>query len=413
MKRDNYPVAVYCLNPEYDLQRDYRLRFLRKQGIKVNYIYDEFGRALGSIHRIMRFISRTCFAIVSRIDNHSSTLSLINSIFRHRIQKIGKKIYRRSRNKFYDVSWARFIIEQTGAKVICFDHVKPKRFVVKILLKAANEKSVPTIALPHGVFIYTNNFVKTGSTEEDRYDKFNRFDFIITQNKLRKEVLVRAGVQRKKIIVMGSARYCNEWMTQNKMILPRTMNSNTESPGILKAVFMTTRFAYKIDVERMLKTLDLLSELKGIEIVVKPHTRSGKEAKVYESIPLSNVYKFSSVELCEWADVMLVIGSSILIETLVQRKPVLYLKYLHENTTEYEELGACWTIHDEAELKDALLSLQVNKAKVPYTEENINRFLSEIIYGGRGERDVLQDYEDFIVKHAGNINRVDTLATKY
>ena len=110
---------------------------------------------------------------------------------------------------------------------------------------------------------------------------------------------------------------------------------------------------------------------------------------------------------------MLVIGSSILIETLVQRKPVLYLKYLHENTTEYEELGACWTIHDEAELKDALLSLQVNKTKVPYTEENINRFLSEIIYGGRSERDVLGDYEDFIVNHAGNKNRVDSLATKY
>jgi hypothetical protein len=108
------------------------------------------------------------------------------------------------------------------------------------------------------------------------------------------------------------------------------------------------------------------------------------------------------VELCEWADVMLVIGSSILIETLVQRKPVLYLKYLHQNITEYEEMGACWTINDEAELKDALLSLQSNKTEVPYTEENVNRFLSEIIYGGRGERDVLGDYENFIVNQARN-----------
>ena len=120
---------------------------------------------------------------------------------------------------------------------------------------------------------------------------------------------------------------------------------------------MTTRFAYRIDVERMLKTFDLLSKVDGLEVVVKPHTRSGKEAKVYETIPLSNVYEFSSVELCEWADIMIVIGSSILIETLVQRKPVLYLKYLHENTTQYEEFGACWTIRDEAQLKEALLSL--------------------------------------------------------
>jgi hypothetical protein len=94
---------------------------------------------------------------------------------------------------------------------------------------------------------------------------------------------------------------------------------------------------------------------------------------------------------------MLVIGSSILIETLVQHKPVLYLKYLHENTTEYEELGACWTINNEAELKEALLSLQSDKTNVPYTGENVKRFLSEIIYGGRNERDVLGDYENFIL----------------
>ena len=215
-------------------------------------------------------------------------------------------------------------------------------------------------------------------------------------------VLVRAGVQRKKIIVMGSARYCNEWMTQNKKILPRTMESNAESPDRLKAVFMTTRFAYKIDVDRMLKTFDILSRLEGIDMVVKPHTRTGREAKVYENMPLANVAEFSSVELSEWADVVLAIGSSIIIEPLKQGKPVLYLKYLHENTTQYEELGACWTIYDEAELTDALLSLRDNKKMVTYPEENVNRFLSEIIYGGPNERDVLRDYEDFIVNQAIN-----------
>jgi hypothetical protein len=191
-------------------------------------------------------------------------------------------------------------------------------------------------------------------------------------------------------------------MTQNKKIMPKNMNSNPETPGRLKAVFMTTRFAYRIDVERMLKTFELLSELEGIKMVVKPHTRTGKEAKVYQNIPLTDVAEFSSVELCEWADVVLVIGSSILIEPLKQGKPVLYLKYLHENTTQYEEFDACWTIHDEAELKGALLSLRENKTKVPYTDENIDRFLSEIINGGKDERDVLGDYEGFIVNSTVN-----------
>jgi hypothetical protein len=116
-------------------------------------------------------------------------------------------------------------------------------------------------------------------------------------------------------------------------------------------------------------------------------------------MPLANVAEFSSVELCEWADVVMVIGSSILIEPLKQGKPVLYLKYLHENTTQYEELGACWTIHDETELKEALVSLRNDITNVPYTEEGVARFLSEIIYGGQSERDVLGDYENFIVSH--------------
>ena len=39
---------------------------------------------------------------------------------------------------------------------------------------------------------------------------------------------------------------------------------------------------------------------------------------------------------------------------------------------------------------------------LPYTDENFDRFLSEIIYGGPGERDVLGDYETFIVNRASN-----------
>lgn len=42
------------------------------------------------------------------------------------------------------------------------------------------------------------------------------------------------------------------------------------------------------------------------------------------------------------------------------------------------------------------------KMNLPYTDENFDRFLSEIIYGGPGERDVLGDYETFIVNRASN-----------
>ena len=401
MSRDNIPATVYCLNPDYDIDNDYRLDFLRKLGIKVDYIYNDFDQELGVLHQIIRFVFSKSFAIGRRWDfDGRGGLFLLGKMFGRLSQQIGSRLFKLSRRRFYGTSWARNILKQSGAKALCFDHVRPKQYIIGSLLRAAKELSVPTLALPHGVYLYTNELVKAGSTEESRYDKFNRFDYIVVQNKLRKEVLARSGVEAEKIFVLGSARYCDEWMSQYSKILPRMLKSNGESAGKLKVVFMTTRPAYRIDVKRMLRTFEMLSKLDGIEVVVKPHTRTGTEAHIYNNSPLADVSDVSSVELCEWADVMLVIGSSIIIEALTRGKPAIYLKYLHENTTEYEAFEACWIINGEDELQDALLLLRDGQGNVPYSDDNVNKWLAEIIYGGRSARDVLSDYEEFIVNSA-------------
>ena len=78
-------------------------------------------------------------------------------------------------------------------------------------------------------------------------------------------------------------------------------------------------------------------------------------------------------------------------------KPALYLKYLHDNTTLFEELDSCWTIHNEDELKQALVSLKADKTGVPYGKANVAKFISEVVKGGDDSRDVLSTYEQFIV----------------
>ena len=282
---------------------------------------------------------------------------------------------------------------------MCFDWIRPHKYVVKAVLRAAKERAIPSLALPHGVFLYTNDFVQTESKEEGQFDRYNLFDYVIVQNRLFKEVISAAGVANDKIFILGSARYCDEWLTKNNEILPRKMALQDFNTGKLKVVLMTTRPHYRVAVDRMLQTFEVLSKIDGIEVVVKPHTRTGKEAHIYENLPLSNVSDVSSIELCEWADVVLVIASSIIIEALIRKKPALYLKYLHENITEYEEFGACWIIHDDIELQDALLFLREGggKGPLPYTEDNVKRWLTEIISGGQEGRDVLGDYKAFIL----------------
>jgi hypothetical protein len=401
MSRGNYPVAVYCLNPEYDIQLDYRLNFLRGLGIPVDYVYRAFNQQLGRWHRILMSFFLWSFAIERKIVSSDRLYSLkVTRMIAKRAGKIGSWFYKLAKKKYYDQRCALEFLKKTGARTLCFDWIRPHKYVVGAILSAAQKMSIPTLALPHGVFLYTNEHVQTESKEEGLLERYNAYDNVVVQNTSFKNLIAKSGVVAEKIHVLGSARYCNEWMAQNLRILPRKMKLPDDRSKKLKVIFMTTRPHYRIDVDRMIKTFGILSKLEDIEVAVKPHTRTGKEAELYENLPLSNVSDISSIELCEWADVVMVIGSSIIIEAQTRDKPALYLKYLHENITVYEELKACWIIHNEAELTEALLSIRDEKKSRPYTDEDVDQFLTEIIYGGQKGRDVLTDYEQFIVNHA-------------
>jgi hypothetical protein len=313
---------------------------------------------------------------------------------------LGRILYELTRLGFYQTNWAHYVLEQSEAKALCFDHIIASRYVVDVLLRAAKEKSIPTLALPHGVYLYTNNFNKSRFSSRQRFYKFNRFDYVVVQNHLRKDVLISSGIDREKIIVLGSARFCGEWIAQNRKILPRIIESTGRDPEKLRVVFLPSKPRCRIDIERMHNTIDLLASLSEIEAVVKPHTRIGREAHLFDNMQLPNVSPVLTSELCEWADVVLIIGSSVITEALMQGKPVLYLKYLHANTMLFEECGACWTIHNEAELEQALQSLRKKRTDLPYGDENVNRYLSEVVYGGQNNRDVLKDYVKFITNHA-------------
>ena len=226
MKQDNYPVAVYCINPRYDIENDYRLKFLKEQGVTVESIYDAFDQKMNGLHHTMRYLFLWFYAKGKKSSSHHQEkflfLSRLNQLA---AQIIGRVLYELTRISFYRKNWAHYVLKESKAQLLCFDHILPSRYVVNVLLKAAKEKSIPTLALPHGVYLYTNESYKTRTSASQRFYKFNRFDYVIVQNHLRKDVLVRSGIASEKIVVLGSARFCGEWIAQNRKILPRMIES--------------------------------------------------------------------------------------------------------------------------------------------------------------------------------------------
>ena len=398
LKKDNYPVAVYCMNPQYDIHNDYRLQFLKNEGVPVDYLHHAFDQHKGLFHNIMQAFIQKCSNLQKRMEGdergHPGKLPrMIRWVARH----LMSVPYIITRQIYYNKQWARSILERTGAQVICFDHIMPKLFVVDAFLKASRQMSIPSLALPHGVYLYTNEATKPKATAGHRFAKFNRFDYIIVTNKLRKSLLAHSGVAEDKIFVLGSARYCEEWLEQNRKILPGGFDTGSKESGKLKVVLMPSKPQCNLDVERMFSTCRLLADLEGVEAMIKPHTRIRSQRHVFDNIPLPDVSPVLTAELCDWADVLINVGSSVITDALMREKPVLYLKYLHDNTTLFEELGACWTIHNEDELKHALVSLKADKTGVPYRKANVAKFISDVVKGGDDSRDVLSAYEQFIV----------------
>ena len=267
MKQDNYPVAVYCINPRFDIENDYRLNYLRKQGVTVESIYDAFDQKMNGLHHTMRYLFLWFYAKSEKFSSHQEgKLLLLSRLNQLAAQIIGRVLYELTRISFYRKSWAHYFLKESGAQLLCFDHIFPSRYVVSALLEAANKESIPTLALPHGVYLYTNEAYKSGTSSRQRFHKFNRFDYVIVQNHLRKDVLVRSGITREKIVVLGSARFCDEWIAQNRKILPRMIGSNSHSEK-LKVDYMVSKPHCRIDIERTLNSFDLLSNFTQIEVM--------------------------------------------------------------------------------------------------------------------------------------------------
>ena len=235
MKTDGYPVAVYCMNPRYDIANDYRLEFIKSKGAAVDYLHTAY-RQGDPFYKFLQWLMNKSVGIQASVRAHNRRRADISSkVFEQPARIAGKLANKLMRKMYYHTGWARSILEQTAARVVCFDYVMPRLYAVDAFLKAAKEMSVPTLSLPHGIQLYTNEVTKPKSTDTRRFTKFNRFDYIIVPNQLRKEILIKSGVAGEKITVLGSARYCIEWLEQNKKNCAQSNGQQWQQLGEIKS----------------------------------------------------------------------------------------------------------------------------------------------------------------------------------
>lgn len=399
LAKDGYrDMAVLALNPDFDLADDFRLNFLKNEcGVTVDHVYKYFTPSF--LHRFLaRFICNSG-------DKSSSVIKKLNKAFRAVLKDrytsffLNKIIF----GRLFGEKWAERMLLVKGARLIVFDWQRLGKFITLSLSGAAKKLNVPSLAVPHGISLYTNEDWTVSASSNDTLldfgDRWKDFDTILVQFERYRQTVTKAGVPAEKLHVLGSTRFCREWEEIYQKLIPESGNySNNSRPGRVKVVFMDHAARYRTTVNKVVDTVEQLVKLDYVDLVIKPSTSSRSALTSMRLYDIAKVdFDTSSVELIKWADVVIGTTSSILIEPLLMKKIFIYPKYFHENHMLWDEMGACWTVNNYEEMEGALQKIAKQPGYRPYTDNNVDRFITEIVYGGVPERDVLGDYGKYIL----------------
>ena len=284
-----------------------------------------------------------------------------------------------------------------------------KGFIFEKIFKAAKGLGITTFSIPHGLNIYTNSDIHYEYIKNlkkgilPNFSQWNSYDHVVVQTKYHKDHLTRFGLDRSRVNVWGSLRFCTEWQKINSELYDK-FTTNKDSGNKIKIVIMMPHWNYNIN---KIKTIDLVKKiigLKDIYLVVKDHTRGStgafpKNEKI--SLIKKNNVEFdictSSTSLINWSDIVINFGSSIGIEAIDKNKPTIYPKYLHSNKSIHDEINVTHNASKEEEVIQTISDFKSNKLNL-LPKNNKSIFLSTVVYGGKEPYNVIDFYYSQILK---------------
>jgi hypothetical protein len=368
---------LIIITSDMDLENDYRFNYLKTLG--------DFEIVKNLDKEYVKFSQKKNFFL--------KLLSRLYLLKRNRKSFFGK-IYRYF---FFDCKAQVEFLKLKNVGFCVFEACSPyeRGIIIEKYFLAAKGIGITTIALPHGCNLFLNPDVTIGYRKliykgvvQDQSDR-NLFDYYIIQNPIRRDGWIKWGYDNVKTQAWGSLRYFPEWANKNREICPK-FNFEGNSNGKTKIVFMQFQKDYNLNNDLVSDTLKKISFLKNALLIVKDTTREGKkyddknkkDKNFGESLVGWYGNEVHSPALIEWADVVIVVGgSSIGMEVILQNKILIDPTYLDTNTTlnEYFDAAHCLNSYDELE---NFLKLIIEKKPLPKLT-GVDKIIREIIYAGK------------------------------
>ena len=367
------------------LLEDYRINYLKQfEHVKIFHINDLFKK-----NSLPYLFNRFYFKDDTRYDSYFKRFSFIKKRADNAIKRIAEKIYNGSEKA-----------------IIVFDWIQT--YFTLEMVKIAKNKGFTTISLPHGDRPYVSLLETIDELSYDElksYEDSKVFDYVVVPNKLNTERYEQF-IKPDRLKVLGSPRYCDEWMKINSKFIPPF--DVKESKGKLKIVFFLRNLGYPIFWDEVVRTIRLIMQFDEVYLIVKHHPRNSNAKRLTEQLvskypELNNMIdknlKFmyegmNSGSLLNWADLIIDLGTSVTWEAVKMQKPVFMIEYLYANHSTIAYYIKNSEIKSRDDLYHGLEKLIKNKKMKFYNEAEKRRFIKEII--DVPDKFVLERYVKFL-----------------
>ena len=369
---------------------DYRIEFLNHlKGVRLAHLRDLLSNLDFFIWRL-----QTLLLVRSSYRSFFKPLVKLLATIHHHEKR--KKVWEKISSYLLDRSFP-----DKNQGVVAFDWIERNSETavewVEVFVNLARKQGMGVISLPHGDSPHASQLIRHGEwvlKPDASFSAAGMFDRVVVPNELC-AIRFRPFLDNQKLVVLGSPRYCEEWLEKLKTLLPASPFQPSE--GRLKIVLFLRKANFTTFWEELGEVVQMLSAFEEVELAIKPHTRGGWKQSFTRSASIQRLKNvriieqdIHSIHLIHWADVVIDLATSIAYEAIRARKPLLSADYLHAGCSAAAKYMPETELRCRDDVYEKIMHFLEKGCGNYYIEENRQKFIKEMLESPG--KDVLPHY---------------------
>ncbi len=363
-------------------RNDYRIHYLESlDGVRVSHIREIFSKLEFFKWRLQMFL----------LTGNVRRLFLLGSLAQSAAEFYNEEKRANLWRRTADLLLTRCFGDASGG-VVAFDWVERNSVIsiewIRTLIKMARDRGIGTVSLPHGDSPHANQLIRRGERQvgpDNTFSNAGIFDKLVVPNELC-ATRFRPFLDDQSIAVLGSPRFCEEWLAKLAEIMPPSPIKQSDSQ--LKVVIFLRKANFTTFWEEVGEVVQMIAAFPGVELIIKPHTRSGWKQSLTKDKAITRLSNVSiagddahSVHLMNWADVIIDLATSVVFEAVRMKKPVLAADYLIAGRSVIADYMPETELRCRDDVYEKINHFLLNGCDSFYLEAHRQRFLKEMLDG--------------------------------